>query len=160
VILIDITKAMVAVALLPRWLPASLWLEVSCAFAAIVGHVYPIFHGFRGGKGVATVLGALLALSPLLLGLMMGVWLLALMIFGYVGLGSILATAALPLLAWSSVQMGWKPDTDLIPWVTFGAVCAVFVMFTHRSNLTRMRRGVEPRARSLWLLGKWRHRGS
>jgi len=160
VILIDITKAMVAVALLPRWLPASLWLEVSCAFAAIVGHVYPIFHGFRGGKGVATVLGALLALSPLLLGLMMGVWLLALMIFGYVGLGSILATAALPLLAWSSVQMGWIPDTDLIPWVTFGAVCAVFVMFTHRSNLTRMRRGVEPRARSLWLLGKWRHRGS
>jgi glycerol-3-phosphate acyltransferase PlsY len=158
VVLIDIGKAVVAVALLPRGLPASLWLEVSCALAAIIGHVYPIFHGFRGGKGVATVLGTLLALSPEILGLMVGVWLLALFIFGYVGLGSMLATASLPLLAWSAVQWGWIAEADLAPWVTFGVIGAAFVIYTHRSNIARMREGHEPRAKSLWLVGKWRHR--
>ena len=156
VVLIDIGKAVVAVALLPRGLPASLWLEVSCALAAIFGHVYPIFHGFRGGKGVATVLGALLALSPALSVLMMGVWFLALAIFGYVGLGSILATASLPLLAWLAVQWGWMTASDLPPWLTFGVICAAFVIYTHRSNIARMRAGDEPRVKSLWLLGKWR----
>lgn len=156
VVLIDIGKALVAVAILPRAVPSSMWLEVSCAFAAIVGHVYPIFHGFRGGKGVATVLGALLALSPTLLGLMLGIWLLAVLIFGYVGLGSMLATASLPILAWTAVQQGWLPESDLSAWVSFGMVCAAFVIYTHRSNIERMREGREPRAKSLWLLGKWR----
>ena len=68
VVLIDIGKAYVAAGWLPQWLPdfggvsGSRWLDMACAFAAIVGHVYPVFHGFRGGKGGATVLGALLAL--------------------------------------------------------------------------------------------------
>jgi glycerol-3-phosphate acyltransferase PlsY len=158
VVLIDVGKAVIAVAVLPRWLPPSLWLEVSCALAAIIGHVYPVFHGFRGGKGVATVLGTLLALSPEILGLMLGVWLLVLVIFGYVGLGSMVACAALAPLAWSAVQWGWIAETDLIPWAVFGVVCAGFVIYTHRSNIARMRAGTEPRAKSLWLLGKWRHR--
>ena len=158
VVLIDVGKAVVAVAFLPRWLPPSLWLEVSCALAAIIGHVYPVFHGFRGGKGVATVLGTLLALSPEMLGLMVGVWLLVLVIFGYVGLGSMIACAALAPLAWSAVQWGWIAESDFTPWAVFGVVCAGFVIYTHRSNIARMRAGTEPRAKSLWLLGKWRRR--
>lgn len=162
VVVIDVGKTYLAVGWLPQWLPgtaglASLrWLEMACALAAIVGHVYPIFHGFRGGKGVATVIGALLALSPVLLALLLGIWLLAMFIFGYVGLGSMLATAALPWLAWFAAQAGWIPSADLTPWAVFGTLCAAFVVFTHRSNIARMRAGTEPRARSLWLLGKWR----
>ncbi|MFM7432104.1 MAG: glycerol-3-phosphate acyltransferase, partial [Gammaproteobacteria bacterium] len=106
VILIDVLKAVLAV----RWLPNALvpaqypleWLAVACGFAAVLGHVYPVFHGFRGGKGVATVLGTLLALSmPLLLGLL-AIWLVMMFVFGFVGLGSMVAAASLPIL----VQLG------------------------------------------------------
>jgi glycerol-3-phosphate acyltransferase PlsY len=113
-----------------------------------------VFHGFRGGKGVATVLGTLLALSfPLLLG-MLAVWLLTMFVFGYVGLGSMIAASALPLLAQYAGSVGVIVPDEVMPLTVFGVVCAVFVIWTHRSNIVRMRDGTEPRARSLWLLGR------
>ena len=66
VVVIDVLKAWIAVRVLGG--PGTTWLAVGCGLAAVLGHVYPVFHGFRGGKGVATLLGTLLAVSPLLLG--------------------------------------------------------------------------------------------
>ncbi len=162
VILIDVMKAVLAV----RWLPTALspaqypadWLAVACGFAAVFGHVYPVFHGFRGGKGVATVLGTLLALStPLLLGLLV-IWLLMMVVFGFVGLGSMVAAASLPILVQLGAARGWLAPEEVMPLTIFGAVCAAFVIWTHRSNIASMRAGTEPRARKLWLLGRWHER--
>ena len=162
VIVIDVAKAIIAVRLLPTAAAAPVapveWLAVGCGFAAVLGHVYPVFHGFRGGKGVATVLGTLLALSlPLLLGVL-AVWLGMMLLFGFVGLGSMVAAAALPLLAQWAGTLGLVAPAAVVPLTVFGTVCAAFVVWTHRSNIARMRAGTEPRARKLWLLGRWMRR--
>ena len=161
VILIDVAKAWLAVRVVPGVLPGSVgttlaWLPLACGFAAIVGHVYPVFHGFRGGKGVATLLGTLLAISPILLIAVLVVWLSMMFVFGYVGLGSIVATAALPVLVYLGADVGIVEQSLRAPWIAFAAACAVFVAWTHRSNLARMRAGTEPRSKRLWLLGRLR----
>lgn len=163
VIVIDVGKAWVAVAELPsRWLadaPLALpWYAVASALAVVVGHVYPIFHGFRGGKGVATVLGSLLALSAPLLLAMFGTWLLMMMLFGFVGLGSMVAAASVPLWVLFGATRGWIAADAVTPLFVFGLACAAFVVWTHRSNIARMRAGTEPRAKKLWLLGRLRER--
>ena len=156
VVVIDIAKAWVAVRVLGGG--ETTWLAVGCGFAAVLGHVYPVFHGFRGGKGVATLLGTLLAVSPLLLAGVLGVWLVMMMLFGMVGLGSMVASAALPLLSWAGVRNGWLDPAALGPLLGFGIACGLLVLWTHRANLRRMRDGTEPRARRLWLLGRLRGR--
>jgi glycerol-3-phosphate acyltransferase PlsY len=156
VVVIDIAKAWIAVRVLGGH--GTTWLAVGCGFAAVLGHVYPVFHGFRGGKGVATLLGTLLAVSPLLLAGTLAVWLLMMLVFGMVGLGSIVASAALPVLAWVGVRNGWLDEAALGPLLGFGVACALFVLWTHRANLARMRAGTEPRAKRLWLLGRLRGR--
>jgi glycerol-3-phosphate acyltransferase PlsY len=160
VVVIDILKGWLAAGWLPGLLPAAGPLSVgpstlagsaaACGFAAIVGHVWPVFHGFRGGKGVATLLGAVAALSPLALAGVLGTWLLMMFVFGFVGLGSIVAACALPALVWA---LGVEPA---VPSLAFGLGCAGLVAWTHRANLARMRAGTEPRARRLWLLGRLR----
>lgn len=158
VIVIDVGKAVVAVQSVPTaFISPTLspeWIAAACGFAAVLGHVYPVFHGFRGGKGVATILGTLLALSwPLLLG-MLAVWLLMMFVFGFVGLGSMVAASALPLIAQYAGARGVIAPEEVLPLTVFGIVCAVFVVWTHRSNIARMRNGTEPRAKTLWLLGR------
>jgi glycerol-3-phosphate acyltransferase PlsY len=158
VIVIDVAKAWLAVRFVPGVASGSRseWLALACGFAAIVGHVYPIFHGFRGGKGVATLLGTLLAVSPILLCAVLAVWFLMMFAFGYVGLGSIVATASLPVLIFWGADLGYIGESARWPWSVFALACALFVAWTHRSNLARMRAGTEPRARRLWLWGRWR----
>jgi glycerol-3-phosphate acyltransferase PlsY len=156
VVVIDVLKAWIAVRVLGG--PGTTWLAVGCGLAAVLGHVYPVFHGFRGGKGVATLLGTLLAVSPLLLGGVLAVWLVMMMLFGMVGLGSIVASAALPLLALIAARQGAVEASAVPPLVGFGVACALLVLWTHRANLARMRAGTEPRAKRLWLLGRLRGR--
>lgn len=165
VIVIDVGKAWIAVRVVPTFGPAAMgavdtstvsWLAAGCGFAAVVGHVYPIFHGFRGGKGVATLLGTVLALSPALLFGVLGVWLAMMFVWGYVGLGSMAAAGALPGLALLFGRAGWIDPEAVMPLAVFGLLCAPFVVWTHRSNLARLRAGTEPRAHRLWLLGRWR----
>ena len=154
VILIDVGKAFVAVG----WLPgASLpfvgfdaaldqqWLMVACAAAVVIGHVYPVWYEFRGGKGAATLLGAVAVLAPIALLPVLGVWLAVVMLTGFVGLGTMLGAAILPVY-FALVRPANAAH------VAFGLVMAVFVAYTHRSNILRMRQGVESRARRLWLL--------
>ncbi|HEU4623235.1 MAG TPA: glycerol-3-phosphate 1-O-acyltransferase PlsY [Steroidobacteraceae bacterium] len=126
------------------------WLPVACGFAAIVGHVYPVWHGFRGGKGVATLVGVLFGLDLLLLLGVLLIWLVVAVLSGFVGLASMAAAASVPVFVAVS---GMQPR---IPLLTFGIAAALLVIFTHRSNIARMRSGSEPRARRLWLFGRGR----
>lgn len=156
VILIDMGKGWLAAGMLPTLAlpgipPASRelseWMPVACGAAAIVGHVFPVWYGFRGGKGAATLIGVLLALGLRLLAPVVVVWLTVVILTGFVGLASILAAASLPLL----VVFGEFEPT--LPLTVFGAFIAVLILFTHRANLARMVAGREPRARKIWLLG-------
>jgi glycerol-3-phosphate acyltransferase PlsY len=154
VIVIDVGKALLAVGWLPGanlpfiGIDPSLdrgWLQAACAAAVVAGHVYPVWYEFRGGKGAATLIGAVAVLAPKALVPVAVVWLACVMLTGYVGLGTMLGAASLPVyFAWA------RPgDTALL---AFGLVMAAFVVYTHRANVARMRAGNENRARRLWLL--------
>jgi acyl phosphate:glycerol-3-phosphate acyltransferase len=157
VIIIDVAKGWIAAALLPGLVlpgvapadPAlAAWLPAACGFAAIIGHVFPVWHGFRGGKGVATLVGAFAGLDIFLLVPLFGSWLAVVMISGFVGLASITASIAVP------VYLLLRDGPHLTPALGFSVACAALVIFTHRGNVRRMRAGQEPRARKLWLFGR------
>lgn len=157
VIVIDAGKGWLAAALLPRLeLPFvgvdpgidRLWLAVACAAAVVVGHVYPVWYGFRGGKGAATLIGVLLGLKPIALVPVLIVWLVVVMISGFVGLATLFATATFPAYV---AATGADASYALL---SFGCAMLLFVCYTHRSNIERMRAGTEHRAQRLWLLRK------
>jgi len=130
----DGAKGLVAVLLAQAWGQASI-LPAVVACAAVLGHMFPLYHGFRGGKGVATALGVLLPTLPLpLLGGLL-VWLVVMTIWRYVSVGSILAALVVPLLAvlWS------------YPWslVLAAVLIALLVLYKHRDNVHRLRQGSE-----------------
>ena len=159
VIIIDVAKGWLAAAVLPGLVipgipPASgapaAWLAAACAFAAILGHVFPVWHGFRGGKGVATLVGSYAGLGPLLLLPLVVTWLAVVMVSGFVGLSSIAAALAMP------VYLLLRDGARFTPLLGFALACAALVIYTHRGNVRRMRDGSEPRARKLWLFGRAR----
>ena len=152
VLLIDIGKGWLATAVLAdaSWpvvaAHGSAWPLAECGIAVMLGHVYPLWYGFRGGKGVATLLGAVLGAAPLLLLPMLAVWFLTVVLTGYVGLGSILGAIAFALAA--TVRSDTRGGL-----LAFATLSAMLVVYTHRSNIARMLAGTESRARRLWLLG-------
>jgi len=154
VVIIDVGKGVLAAGVLPDLSIPGLtvsaavdrqWLTVACGAAAVVGHVYPVWFGFRGGKGAATLIGVLIGIDPQLVVPALTVWFIVVALTGYVGLGTMLAAAAVP------VYLLVVPTASLAMMV-FACAMAVFVAYTHRSNIARMRSGTESRARRLWLL--------
>jgi acyl phosphate:glycerol-3-phosphate acyltransferase len=154
VLAFDVGKALLAVGVLPGLALPMIgtdptldgeWLAVACAIAVVVGHVYPAWYEFRGGKGAATLLGTVAVLAPVALVPILAVWLACVVVTGYVGLGTMLGIASLPAYV-GYVRPG---DTALL---AFGIVMAFFVAFTHRANIRRMMDGNESRARRLWLM--------
>ena len=113
--------------------------QLACGLAAALGHCYPLFHGFRGGKGAGTLFGMLAWLFPWVALVMLGLWLLVLTTTGYVGLGTVIAGIAFPIALY--LMQGW-PGAILMG-LAVGA--ALLLIFTHRSNLARMRAGTEHR---------------
>ena len=153
-VIIDVGKGWLAAAVLPGLeIPGVVtdpavgrdWLAVSCAAAAVVGHVWPLWHDFRGGKGGATFAGALLALAPVLLAVALGAWLIVAILTGFVGLATVMAAGAAALAA------GWSPHES---WAVAAFTIAMvwLIAFAHRGNFARMRAGTEPRMEKLWLL--------
>lgn len=156
-IAIDIGKGALA-----TWLAlqAAQWVEPAqaqalgwgAALAATLGHVWPLWHGFRGGKGAATAVGGVVVLWPQIAPVLLALWILTLILSGYAGLSTILAGLTLAAAALL------LPDTaePLRPWVCAGI--ALLLLYTHRGNLQRMRAGTEARFDKARLLHRARRR--
>lgn len=120
---------------LALWLPRSPWVCAAVGLVAVLGHVFPVWLRLRGGKGVATLLGVFLALAPAATGCAALLYGLAFALTRIGAVGSLTATAGLPLLVWLF-------DGPLSTLVLAIALFA-FIAFTHRSNIARLLRGRE-----------------
>jgi acyl phosphate:glycerol-3-phosphate acyltransferase len=139
VALFDIAKGAIPVWVFAPQASASQLFAVSCGLAAILGHVFSVFVGFKGGKGVATAAGVMLALTPVALGVAALVWILVVRLSGYVSLGSIAAAAVLPV----AVYLLDQPKTPELLWIDIAVALAVIVL--HRRNISRLLQGTENR---------------
>jgi glycerol-3-phosphate acyltransferase PlsY len=147
VMLFDILKGMLAVSLynfLPYYLRNNTLydrtnLMVGLGMAAVVGHIFPLFARFRGGKGVATLFGMVLGIQPVIAICCTGVFLLVLFFTRYVSLSSILAGLFLPICVL------WIWDDDVTMYRLFAVLVAVMIIFTHQKNIIRILRGDESR---------------
>lgn len=145
VIIVDVAKGFFAVYLMRFFIPASwsvshlIYAQIIAGFAAVLGHVYPIFAGFRGGKGVATLLGMAIAIYPNVIWVPVVVFVIILFSTGYVSLGSILAGLSFPI-ADIIIYHDYHPGK-----VTLAVVAALFLIYTHRKNIRRLRNGTENR---------------
>jgi glycerol-3-phosphate acyltransferase PlsY len=160
VVLIDIGKGAFGAGVVPGleipFVPADpeisrQWLTLCCATAAIFGHVWPIYHRFRGGKGAATFIGTLIILGPELILPLLFVWAWTIVMSGYVGLATVAAAVAL------SVWVGVTRLPADQPLFIYCALIAVFIVVWHRSNIQRMRAGTEHRNTRLMLFSSKRH---
>lgn len=112
-------------------------LQIACGMVAIVGHVFPVLAGFRGGKGVATTFGVLLALQPWLTLTCAGIFLVVLLISGYVSLGSITAAIAFPILLMTLFH------SNSLFFRIFSIIIAAALVVTHYQNIKRLIKGEE-----------------
>lgn len=110
---------------------------VTLSFAAVIGHVFPLFAGFRGGKGVATLLGIAIALFPYEIMILVGIFILVFILFKYVSLASIIASVCFPFVSFYIV------GTTEIAYIVFAIIVALFVPLTHIKNIKRLCRGEE-----------------
>jgi len=125
-------------------------LAILCGLVAVLGHVFPIFAGFRGGKGVATAAGMLVAVAPVPIGIAVGVFALTICSTGRVSAGSILSAVCVPISVALFNRYGGASYPTLLLALT-GAL-ALFILFTHRANVVRLVRGTEPafRGAQVW----------
>jgi acyl phosphate:glycerol-3-phosphate acyltransferase len=143
VLLLDLGKGIAAVAV-PRSLDAPPPVVGAAAVAVVLGHLFPVFFGFRGGKGVATSAGALGALAPAAMALGILVFLGVVLWKRYVSLGSVVTAALFPLLAWLGHWLGWMEHGGV--WMLLASTTiALLILFKHSTNLQRIRLGIEPR---------------
>ncbi|HEX8328511.1 MAG TPA: glycerol-3-phosphate 1-O-acyltransferase PlsY [Hymenobacter sp.] len=148
VLLIDALKGFVAAYFLPNILLAQgaipaehvLYYRLACGVLAIVGHIYPVFAEFRGGKGVATVLGMMLGVAPTTVGVCLLIFIVMLLLFRYVSLASMTAGVAFALL---QLLPQFRPAQPFMVYVGF--VLAALLVYTHRANIGRLRAGTESR---------------
>lgn len=140
-LLLDASKGAAAV-LIAQNVSGAEWVTATAAIAVIVGHIFPVWLGFRGGKGVATGVGVFLVLAPVAL-LCAGVIFVSIVFFTrYVSLGSIMAAALIPLLVWLQ-NVFVEPVADLRPLLTAAVVGALLIILAHRGNIERLARGTE-----------------
>lgn len=147
-LLLDVAKGA-----LPTWLvPLSAagaafpggpeWCRLATGLACVLGHVFTAFAGFRGGKGVATTVGVLLALSPPAFAAFVAVFVAAVAITRFISVGSILGSLAFAVTLAILAPGGWRSPT-----FAFGALIALVVIARHRENLVRLAKGEERRFR-------------
>ena len=145
VLLIDILKGFLPVRVLPNWSdlqvdsPEWLWLRVGLVLAAVIGHLYPVFAGFRGGKGVATSLGGVLAVHPGAAAICIAVFAVVFLLTRYVSLSSLAAALAFPM----AVVLVFHDPAPVK--VGFAILLCAMVFYTHRQNISRLLKGEENR---------------
>ena len=129
------------------------FLKIIFGFSSVLGHSYTIFAGFKGGKGIGTLLGMLIALFPIAIPLCLIVFILSLIITGYVSVGSIFASIFLPIFLLISPLFGTTPpDFSLI---IFSLFIPFFVIFTHKSNISRLKTGDENQFKKIMIFKKF-----
>ena len=163
VVIIDIGKGVIGAGVVPGlelpFIPTDpevsrTWLTLSCAAAAVIGHVWPVYHHFRGGKGAATLVGTLIILSPKLILPLLLVWAWVLVMTGFVGLSTMIAAVALPV--WLAVTT--LPEQQ--PLFIYCTLMALYIVYCHRSNIQRMRSGIELRNEKLMVFRRRSGAGS
>ena len=144
VVIIDIGKGAIGAGIVPElsvpFVPedpmlSRTWLTICCATAAVLGHVWPIYHGFKGGKGAGTFVGTLAVLGPHLIIGVLFVWAWVLVLSGFVGLATMSAAIALP------IYLGVMILPEEQPMFIYTSVMAMLIIFWHRLNIQRMRDG-------------------
>jgi len=158
VLLIDVGKGVLAVSVIPPlpWpLPGGLALgrgalPYACGVAAALGHVYPVWFGFRGGKGAATLAGIFAALLTPALPWLVLAFVLVLVLTGYAGLGTV--TAAITALLYVTC---FSPQGLFSPAGLFTLTMMLLVIYTHRENLVRVWQGREPRFEKAMIFKRW-----
>jgi glycerol-3-phosphate acyltransferase PlsY len=137
--LFDIAKGAIPVLVFAPRVSDSQLFALACGVAAVVGHVFSVFVGFKGGKGVATAAGVMLGLTPAALGVAALVWAALVFATGYVSVGSIAAAAVFPV----AVFLLEHPDRPEILWID--AAVAAGIIWLHRANIRRLLNGTEHR---------------
>ncbi len=150
VVIIDIFKG---------WLPAAVYatslfqgqpindtgvIQILCGFSAVLGHSYTLFAGFKGGKGVGTLGGVLIALFPIAVPLCLMVFVIVLVLTGYVSMGSMMASISLPIFLFLLPPLGLAEPAQL-SLLVFSLLVPWFIIYTHRTNISRLRAGKENR---------------
>lgn len=128
-------------------------LRIIATFAVVLGHIYPIFAGFKGGKGVATLLGAGTGIFAPILLLCFGVWCVVFAVWHYVSLASMVAGCCYPcfVMIFSTMTYNDAAPFESVPFIIFSWVVAVLLVYTHRKNISRLRAGTESK---IYLWGK------
>ncbi len=142
VFLLDAGKGLLAALVIaPILVPAATpAVRLACGLFAVVGHVAPVFLGFKGGKGVATTIGTLAGASPMLAAVYLAVWGICFAVWRFVSVGSIVAAASLPM---AQALLG-RPGREIV----LGGLLALLIIVRHRANIDRLLRGTEHRAGS------------
>ena len=160
VFVIDFLKGFVAVSIFSllkydTGIPSGAWvvnMKILAVFVVVLGHIFPIFANFRGGKGVATVLGAVTGIQPNIALLCFAVWFAVLMLWRYVSLASIVAGCSFPVFVSifsGSIYARHGLDHTSISFLVFSFVVALVLVWTHRKNVGRMLDGTESRV-DMW----------
>lgn len=132
---VDFVKGYLPIVLAKKFFPQDSLLVILAGLSAIIGHMWPVFLLFRGGKGVATGAGVFLALLPIPTAISIGVFLIVVAAWRKISLGSILAALSLPLVTW----LMHEP----LPLIIFSAIIGLLIVARHTSNIRRLMRGEE-----------------
>ena len=159
VFVLDFFKGFAAVSLLSlmRYDPeiTSAWLinlKILAVFAAVLGHIFPIFADFKGGKGVATLVGAVTGIYPQIILLCFGVWALVFMISHYVSLASMTAGCCFPMFVIIYSSSEWSRNNDISStFILFSIAVAGLLLWSHRKNIERLKAGTESK---IYIWGK------
>jgi len=150
-IMIDIFKGFLPVYLMPYFVDFQIPLmQVLCGIAAVVGHVYPIFYGFKGGKGAGTLVGVVMAIFPSSIPIVFCTWIIVLIFTGYVGLSTMCAGISLAIITYFQY-----PYTLYSAFGYFTIGIAIFLFYTHRENIQRMLSGDENQFKKVMIFNKF-----
>jgi len=131
------------------------FIQILAGIAAVCGHIWTIFAGFRGGKGVNTAVGILIGLAPIDLLISFGIFLLVLIISGYVSLGSIIAAISFPTIMFIRENIFKVSITGYSTLIVFAIILSLIIVFTHRSNIDRLLAKKENRFNKL-MIKNWK----
>ncbi len=116
------------------------YIVLASGFLTVIGHIFPLYFRFKGGKGVATTLGVILAVEPIAAAVLLGLFLVLAITTRYISLGSVVSAVLLPV---SMFLLPYFRGEPTIPRVLFGVALAVLVIFMHRQNIARLIKGTE-----------------